>query len=215
MENITKFFKKNAILLWCIVGGILIVLVICGFFCKRHHFNRGFEGCGIENNRMHQGEKQWCVWWMENPGMMWQNGPQMWMGNPEMMWWPWEGEMQDFICQSWSLQSWFSEKVLIGIDMKINNLELIKNNIKSMVERTDTEYPTGDIESLDKLIERFDTQRKLLETTPESFCADKDTWENLNKDLRETMMSMVSGQVNKFQQEVKKWWMWIMRMFKR
>jgi hypothetical protein len=88
--------------------------------------------------------------------------------------------------------------------MKINNLELIKKNMQSMAQRTATDYSTGEAASLDNLIQRFDVQRKLLETNPESFCTETGTWTTLNEDMRKVMMEGVSGQVSKFKEEARR-----------
>jgi len=85
--------------------------------------------------------------------------------------------------------------------MKINNLTLIKTNMQSMAQRTNTPYSTGDMESLDKLLSGFDAQRTLLETNPESFCAETGTRTALNEDMRKTMMDGISGQVSKFREK--------------
>jgi len=54
---------------------------------------------------------------------------------------------------------------------------------------------------LEDLLQRFDTQRKLLETNPESFCTETETWATLNEDMRKVMMEGISGQVSKFREK--------------
>jgi hypothetical protein len=93
------------------------------------------------------------------------------------------------------------EQLLVGLDMKINNLTLIKTNMQSLAQRTATDYSTGELAALEDLIARFDAQRKLLESNPTSFCTESDTWKTLNEDMRKVMMDGISGQVNKFKEK--------------
>jgi hypothetical protein len=99
------------------------------------------------------------------------------------------------------LQSGAAEHLLVSIDMKINNLELIKKNMQSMAQRTSTEIVTGQLASLDDLIGRFDAQRKILENNPSLFCTESDARKTLNEDMRKIMMEGVSGQVSKFREQ--------------
>ena len=51
METIKKIWKKHSVLLLSIGGGILLLVVICGFAFGRHHGEREFGsemGCGME-----------------------------------------------------------------------------------------------------------------------------------------------------------------------
>jgi len=55
MENFKKFMKQHAVLLLSIGGGLLLLIVVCGFAFGRHdrdgRFERGFGsqmGCGME-----------------------------------------------------------------------------------------------------------------------------------------------------------------------
>ena len=147
---------------------------------------------------------KWMPWNLPGwPGMFW------W---PGMMWGPGEERMQKHMCQSGGLQSGAVQQLLLGLDMKINNLTLIKTNMLSMAQRTATEYSTWELQSLDSLISGFDAQRKLLETNPESFCANTGTWTTLNENMRKVMMEGVSGQVSKFREKGKwgrgmMWWL--------
>ena len=109
--------------------------------------------------------------------------------------------MQKHMCQSGTLESGAVQQLLVGLDMKINNLTLIKTNMQSMAQRTNIAYSTGDMASLDQLLSGFDAQRKLLESNPESFCSATGTWTTLNENMRKLMMEGVSGQVSKFKEE--------------
>lgn len=186
MENIMKFAKKHSVLLLSIACGVLLLIVVCSSAFGRHR----------SDFRMQKNA-------MRNP-MMWKNWPMMWWaGMSPMAWGPREERMQERMCQSGSLQSGAAEHLLVSLDMKINNLELIKKNMQSMAQRAATEYPTGDAQSLDDLIQRFDAQRKLLETAPGSFCAETDTWKALNEDMRKVIMEGISGQVSKLREKGK------------
>ena len=105
------------------------------------------------------------------------------------------------MCVSGTLQSGAAQQLLISVDMKINNLNLIKTNMQSLAKRTATDYSTGELAALDDLITRFDTQRKLLESNPTTFCTESDTWKTLNEDMRRGMMEGISGQVSKFKEK--------------
>lgn len=215
MENIMKFVKKNKVLLLSIVGGVLLLIAIGSFAFGRHdrygRFERGFwpqqfGACGAE---------KWGFgkWWQEAgcpfvgwPWMMW---ALPW--GPGMMWGPGEEKMQKHMCQSGSLENGAVQQLLIGLDMKINSLNLIKENMQSMAQRTNIAYSTGDMATLDQLLSWFDAQRKLLESNPESFCTATGTWTTLNEDMRKLMMEGVSGQVNRFREEAKRWGPGMMR----
>lgn len=225
MENFKKFMKQHAVLLLSIGGGLLLLIVVCGFAFGRHdrdgRFERGFGsqmGCGME--KWGRWGEQWCsfaqwkwwaeaacpiAWWAWGPGMIW--GPGIWCDG--------EWKMQEHMCSSWSLQSGATQQLLISVDMKINNLNLIKTNMQSLAKRTATDYSTGELVALDDLIARFDAQRKILESDPTSFCTESDTWKTLNEDMRKIMMEGISGQVNKFKEGGKRgmgmMWRWFGR----